>query len=426
MVLVRSMVGARAVSAIAKRQLSTASGSIFADIPMGPPDPILGLTEAFRKDPDPSKILLGAGTYRTDEGKPYLLPSVVEAEKKLLTSGAFKEYAPIHGLQDFLDLSLKFAYGDSCAPLNEDRVASVQTLSGTGACRLVGEFYARFLGKNHPIFLPNPTWGNHIPIMRNAGLEVHRYAYYDPKTRGLDLDGFIRDIRQAPKSSIFLLHACAHNPTGVDPTLEQWREISAEMLAKKHVVFFDCAYQGFASGNADVDAAAVRLFVEQGHQIALGQSFAKNFGLYGERVGALSFVCEDPEESKRVLSQLKLIIRPMYSNPPIHGAMIVKNILSDDKLRNQWYQECAGMANRIISMRSLLRTSLENAGSSHSWQHITDQIGMFCFTGLSSEQVDTMREKYHIYMTQDGRISMAGVNSSNVSYIADSIHAVTR
>jgi aspartate aminotransferase, mitochondrial len=297
--------------------------------------------------------------------------------------------------------------------------------------RLAGEFFARFLGKGTPIYLPNPTWGNHIPIMKDAGLEVLRYSYYEPASRGLDFAGLLSDFEGAPDGSVFLLHACAHNPTGVDPTMGQWQQISELFKAKQHIAFFDCAYQGFASGDANRDAAAVRQFVADGHKILLSQSYAKNFGLYGERVGALSVVCQDQEEAQRVESQLKILIRPMYSNPPIHGALIVSTILSDPALKAQWYAECKGMADRIIAMRTALRDAVEKAerdsGAKPSdWRHITDQIGMFCFTGLTEAQVSRMIETHHIYLTKDGRVSMAGVNGKNVEYIAKSMAEVVQ
>lgn len=357
--------------------------------------------------------------------QPYLLPSVLEAEKRIMAANKNKEYAGIAGMKDFVDLSLKFAYGEDSPALAEKRVTGVQTISGTGGCRLAGEFFARFLGKGTPIYLPNPTWGNHIPIMKDAGLEVRQYTYYHPATRGLDFDGLIKDLNSAPERSVFLMHACAHNPTGVDPTLEQWKEIAAVFKAKNHIAFFDCAYQGFASGDANRDAGAIRYFVEQGHNIFLCQSYAKNFGLYGERVGALSVVTHDEEEAERVLSQLKILVRPMYSNPPIHGSLIVSTILSDPVLKKQWYSECKGMADRIISMRTALRSSIEDLQKSSStqadWSHITDQIGMFCYTGLTEKQVARMIDQHHIYLTKNGRISMAGVTSKNVDYIAQSI-----
>jgi aspartate aminotransferase len=232
--------------------------------------------------------------------------------------------------------------------------------------------------------------------------------------------------RQAPDGSIFMFHACAHNPTGVDPTMEQWKEISAGMKAKGHITFFDSAYQGFASGDAEKDAAAVRYFVQEGHDVMLVQSFAKNFGLYGERVGCLSMVGKTSEEADRLLSQLKILIRPTYSNPPIHGARIVATVLNDPKLNPQWYKECKQMADRIIDMRTALTNGLKKAGSTKNWDHINKQIGMFCFSGMTPEQVDKLRTEYHIYMTKNGRISMAGITTKNVEYLAKAMHAVTK
>ncbi|CAM9237439.1 unnamed protein product [Choristocarpus tenellus] len=413
---------------------STSLRHLWSELPMGPPDPILGLTDAFNKDTDPRKVSLGVGAYRGDDGKPFILNTVRKAEEIVLNKVMNHEYAGIAGKwrltyqtcdPEFVKLSLKFAYGEDSGALREGRVAGVQTLSGTGACRVLGELFARFRGQGSPIYLPNPTWGNHIPIFQNAGLEVKRYRYYDPNTCGLDFEGFLSDVSSAPSKSVFLLHACAHNPTGVDPTPHQWGELSQLMKEKENILFFDCAYQGFASGDAEKDAGAIRRFVDDGHCIALGQSFAKNFGLYGERIGALSVVCRDPEEAARVSSQLKLVIRPMYSNPPIHGARLVAEILSSPALRDEWSAECKGMADRIMLMRTELKTNLEKLGSQRNWDHITAQIGMFCYTGLTKDEVLKIRGDNHVYFTADGRISMAGLTSSNVQYVAESIHKVT-
>ena len=398
--------------------------SMWSHVEMGPPDPILGLTEAFQKDTDAKKIGLQVGAYRGDDGKPLVLESVREAERRIYEAKMNHEYAGIVGVADFNKLSLQFAYGADSAPIAEGRVAVTQTLSGTGACRLVGEFLSRFVGAGSPIYLPSPTWGNHIPIMKDAGLEVRRYRYLDSKTNGLDFAGLMEDADAAPDGSPFMLHACAHNPTGVDPTEAQWNEISALMKRKQHKVFFDCAYQGFASGDATRDAHAIRQFVADGHSIMLSQSYAKNFGLYGERIGALSVVCADADEKARVESQLKILVRPMYSNPPVYGARIVAEVLGDPALRAQWTAECKAMADRIIEMRAALRSQLGAAGSKREWSHITSQIGMFAFTGLTEPEVLELRSKYHIYLTNDGRISMAGVTTGNVEYLASSIAAV--
>lgn len=393
---------------------------------MGPPDPILGLTEAFNKDTDPRKVNLGVGAYRGDNGKPYILPSVREAEEALLAKDLNHEYAGISGVKEFVDLSLQFVYGKDSKALKEKRVAGIQVLSGTGALRVGGDFLARFVGKNTPIYQTTPTWANHIPIFKDSGLDVKTFRYYDPKTLGLDFKGLTEDLSAAPEKSVILLHACAHNPTGVDPSIEQWKEISKIVKAKNHIAFLDTAYQGFASGDPERDAAAVRIFVEDGHNIIVAQSFAKNFGLYGERIGCLSVVGKDAEEAQRLESQLKILVRPMYSNPPIYGARVIAHILSSEKLAKQWFAECKGMADRIITMRALLKENLIKNGSTRNWDHITSQIGMFAFTGLTAEQCQKMISTHHIYLTGNGRISMAGVTTGNVKYIADAIHDVTK
>lgn len=280
-------------------------------------------------------------------------------------------------------------------------------------------------GHTH-IYIPTPSWGNHNAIFTNAGLEVRKYRYFDSEKSDLDFDGLIADMKEMPEGSTVLLHVCAHNPTGMDPSLEQWKQISDTMKKGNLLPFFDSAYQGFASGDAEKDAAALRMFVEDGHLVATIQSFSKNFGLYGHRVGALSVVCANEDEAKRVVSQLKMVIRPMYSNPPRHGARIVSTILSDPKLKQDFLVQCKGMADRINTMRTLLRTRLEESGSTLPWDHITKQIGMFAYSGLNKDQVMLMRSKHHVYCTVDGRISMAGVTSDNVDYIANAIHDVSK
>lgn len=397
---------------------------------MGPADPILGLNDAYNKDTDARKMNLGVGAYRDDNGKPYVLPSIKEAEARIMKDGwkgsHQKEYAGITGIKEFCDASVKFAFGADSPVIKEKRLASAQVLSGTGGGRLAFEFYARFIGKNVPIYMPDPTWANHLPMAKDAGLALATYRYYDKKTLGLDFAGMCEDIKAAKDGSIFMLHACAHNPTGVDPTIEQWKEISHLCKTKNHMLFVDMAYQGFASGDADKDAAGLRILIDDGHDLMLAQSFAKNFGLYGERVGCFSAVGATTEEADRLMSQIKILIRPMYSNPPINGARIVATVLDDPTLNKQWFAECKGMADRIIDMRVALKDGLAKAGSTRNWEHVTSQIGMFTFSGMTPEQVEKLRTEYHIYMTKNGRISMAGVTSKNVQYLAESMHAVTK
>eukprot|EP00639_Heterosigma_akashiwo_P001693 CAMPEP_0194575838 /NCGR_PEP_ID=MMETSP0292-20121207/11171_1 /TAXON_ID=39354 /ORGANISM="Heterosigma akashiwo, Strain CCMP2393" /LENGTH=350 /DNA_ID=CAMNT_0039427723 /DNA_START=235 /DNA_END=1284 /DNA_ORIENTATION=- len=333
--------------------------SDFADVPLAPPDAIFGLNEAFRNDPNPNKVSLGVGAYRDDEGRPFLLPSVRQAEEELLAARLDHEYAGIDGLRDFVDLSLAFAYGADSEALAAGRVAGVQAVSGTGALRLGAEFLAGFLGRGAPVYLPAPTWGNHSAIMRAAGLEPREYAYLDAATGGVDFPALLAAVRAAPAGSVFLLHACAHNPTGADPDRAQWAELSAALLARGHRPFFDAAYQGFATGDAEADAWALRRFAADGHGLLLAQSFSKNFGLYGQRVGCLSAVGRDAGEAARLLSQLKAAARPMYSNPPLYGARVVARVLGDPVLRARWAADCRGMAERIARMRGLLRRRLE-------------------------------------------------------------------
>ncbi|TYJ57304.1 hypothetical protein B9479_002037 [Cryptococcus floricola] len=389
---------AAAFSAIARAK------STWANVPAGPPDAILGVTENFKADKSPNKINLGVGAYRDGNGKPYVLPT---------------------GLADFTKLAAELAYGKDSKPIVENRLAITQSISGTGALRIGTAFLARWFPNAKTIYLPTPTWGNHIPISKDSGLEVKQYKYFDKDTVGLDFEGMKADIENAPDGSVILLHACAHNPTGIDPTEAQWKELSTLLKSKNHFPFFDMAYQGFASGDTLRDAFAVRYFVEQGHQILLCQSFAKNMGLYGERVGAISFVCESEEEKKRVDSQLKIIIRPLYSNPPVQqvdpGARLVTTILSDPTLNAEWLTEVKGMADRIIEMRERLYNKLVQLDTPGEWGHIKSQIGMFSFTGLKPEQVDALAQKASIYLTRDGRISMAGLNAGNVDYFAESV-----
>jgi len=351
-----------------------------------------------------------------------VLPSVRKAEEKVISSRLNKEYAGITGVPEFTKAAAVLAYGKYSSALG--RLAITQSISGTGALRIGGAFLARHYPGAKKIYIPTPSWANHAAVFKDSGLEVEKYSYYDKKTIGLDFNGMLADIKAAPKGSIFLFHACAHNPTGVDPTPEQWKQIEAAVKERGHFSFFDMAYQGFASGNIHQDAFAVRYFVEKGHNVCLAQSFAKNMGLYGERIGAFSLVCADAAEAKRVDSQVKILVRPMYSNPPIHGARIAAEILNTPELYDQWLGEVKGMADRIITMRALLKDALEKLGSKHDWSHITSQIGMFAYTGLTPEEMDKLAKEFSVYATRDGRISVAGITSENVGRLAESIFKV--
>jgi len=403
-------------------KISASVDTIWNEVPVGPPDAILGIAQAFRSASEKHKVNICVGAYRDTDGKPWILPSVRKAEEMMLADNTEnKEYLPIEGDSAYVEKALKFAYGAN-APL--ERIAGVQTLSGTGACRVGGQFLADFY-PNRNIYVPDPTWGNHHKIFAGCGLTVNTYRYYNRSTNRLNLEGMLKDFEDAPDGSILLLHACAHNPTGCDPTELEWTKLLEVIKAKGHLIFFDSAYQGFASGDAEADAKALRRVVDAGFPVLLAQSFAKNFGLYGERCGTLSVVCKDAGQRDILMSQLRCVIRPMYSSPPKHGSSIVRTVLSDSELTKQYYSECATMAERINSMRSRLVDTLRTVGSTHDWSHVSDQIGMFAFTGMSSDMVDELTNNYAIYLTRDGRVSLAGLNDKNLEYVAKAIHSVT-
>jgi len=301
-------------------------------------------------------------------------------------------------------------------------VVSIQSLSGTGALRLGGEFIAKFL-PGRTIYISDPTWGNHKAVFSNSGLKHKDYRYFNAKTLGLDFEGFVEDLKKAPEGSVILLHACAHNPTGVDPTQEQWKILADVIKSRNQVPFFDCAYQGFATGSLERDRFAMEYFANQGFEMFIAQSYAKNFGMYGERVGCFHTVCK-PETSEAVRSQLKLVARPMYSNPPSYGARIVTTVINDPELFNEWKDNLLTMSGRINQVRDLLFKELKALNTPGTWDHILNQIGMFTYTGLSESQCDRLTNEFHVYLLKSGRISMAGINTHNVSYLAKAINAV--
>ncbi|KAF8759059.1 Aspartate aminotransferase [Rhizoctonia solani] len=392
------------------------SASTFAKVPLAP----------RTADTFPQKVNLGVGAYRDDDNKPWVLPVVKKATEILLNDPALDhEYLPITGLPEYTSAAAKLILGADSPRLQK------AALQGTGANHLGALFLSRFYEwtDNKPqVFVSDPTWINHFAIMRNVQIDPLTYPYYDPKTIGLDFSGLLNSLKTAPVRSVFLLHACAHNPTGVDPTHQQWEEIANVFLEKGHYVFFDSAYQGFASGDLDKDAWAVRYFVERGVPLLLCQSFAKNAGLYGERVGALHVVSPTQEEANRVKSQLSVLQRSEISNPRLMvPAWYIALILNDPTLFDEWKRDIKTMAHRIIAMREELYNILTNElKTPGNWNHITDQIGMFSFTGISPEQSQQLIDKAHIYLTANGRISMAGLNSHNLRYFAESLDKVVR
>jgi len=404
---------------------------LFSGLTMAPTDPILGTSLAFQADTDPRKVNLGVGAYRTEDGKPYVLNVVLETEAEILKETGTtinKEYSTIDGPADLKTLTQKLAFGDDSEAIASGRIASVQGLSGTGSLRVCAEFTKTFLSPEaDEIWISKPTWGNHIAIFQVAGLIVKEYPYYEAETRGFDFEGMLKALKEDAKpGSMVLLHACAHNPTGVDPTEEQWKAIATVMQEKQLIPLMDSAYQGYASGSLDTDAFATRLFANMGFEMFMCQSFAKNLGLYGERIGMLHVVCNSADEAKVVLSQLKMVVRPMYSSPPIHGALLVKKILGDPAKLEAWKKELSGMAGRILEVRSLLRAGLEAKGTPGTWNHITDQIGMFSFTGLTPTQCERLISEHHIYLLKSGRISLAGLNKANIPYMIDCVDEVVR
>lgn len=400
--------------------------SEWTAVPLAPLDPILGMNQRFNADTDARKVNVSIGAYRTDEGKPLVLNCVKKAEALILADNSLnKEYLPQRGDVAYTTLCQQMLFGEDSPLIKSGTVATAQTLSGTGALRLGAEFVKRF-APGVAVYTSSPTWGTHNSIMDHANVPYKPYRYWDAKNRNLNLTGMLEDLAAAPEGSIIMLHAAAHNPTGVDPTEEQWGQIMEVCANRKHICWFDSAYQGFATGCLEKDAYAMRKFAAAGLPLFVSQSFAKNFGLYGERVGTLSVTCGSVETVKNVMSQMDIIIRNLYSNPPKHGANIVKKVLSDPALYQEWRDELLAMSMRIQDMRTVLFDELVKLQTPGGWTHITSQIGMFSFTGLTPAQSKAMVDKHHIYMLGNGRISMAGVTSKNVKYIAAAIDDVVR
>ena len=404
----------------------TAAFSAWSGLTAAPADPILGLNDAFKKDTNPKKVLLGMGAYRDDEGKPFILPCVRRAEEIILERNMDHEYSPIQGIDSYVAKCLKLAYGENSKALAENRIAGAQSISGTGSLRLGFTFFSQWYPhKDIDFLIPNPTWPIHRTIADLCGYKWQNYRYYHPETKGFDLEGMKADLTAAKDHSVVMFHVCAHNPTGVDPTEENWQEILEIVKRKKLFAAFDSAYQGFASGDLEKDSYSLKLFQEHTDNIMLFQSFAKNFGLYGERAGCYSVITGSQAEKDIVMSRIKQIARPIYSNPPVHGARIVDIILGDEQLTAMWHQDLRDMSGRMQDMRHGLVDKLKSLGNEHNWQHVTDQIGMFAYTGLNKDQVDELKNDYAIYMTADGRISIAGLNSGNLDYVSEAFHKVT-
>lgn len=393
--------------------------NLFEQVHAAPPDPILGLTEAFRKDSNPAKINLSVGVYQDESGKSPVLESVKEAETRLAKLSASKGYLPINGHPDYLGHTQRLVFGQGNEMIETGCIASVHTPGGTGALRLAGDFIRQCLGKRN-IWMSNPTWANHQGIFRSADLEIETYPYYDPESHGLNLNGMVTVLEDIPENDVVLLHACCHNPTGVDPSAEEWETIAKVCKERRLLPVVDFAYQGFATGWID-DAVAIRALSEYGIEFLVCSSFSKNFGLYQDRVGALHVVAKNADEASRILSQLKVIVRTNYSNPPAHGSGIVSTVLNDRELHQQWEEELKAMRVRINTVRGEFVDGLAKAGVPGDFSFIRDQKGMFSFSGLGPEVVEALRAKYSIYIVKSGRINVAGINAGNMETLCAAI-----
>jgi len=398
--------------------------SLFSAVELAPRDPILGLSEAFNGDSRANKVNLGVGVYYDDNGKIPLLAAVQNAEKVRLVAMPARGYQAIEGLAAYNQAVQNLVFGAGSPLLTENRVMTIQAIGGTGALK-VGADYLKRLLPNSTIYISDPSWENHRAIFEFAGFPVESYPYYDAATRGVDFAAMKAKLASLPAGAIVLLHACCHNPTGADLTAAQWAEVVDAVRERNLVAFIDMAYQGFADG-IEPDAIALKLFAASGLSFFVSSSFSKSFSLYGERVGALSIVTGNKDETTRVLSQVKRVIRTNYSNPPTHGGAVVAAVLSDPELRKMWEDELAGMRDRIRAMRTGLVDKLKERKVAQDFSFVAQQRGMFSYTGLTSDQVERMKSEFGIYAVGTGRICLAALNSRNIDYVADAIAAVIK
>ncbi|MDO9400792.1 MAG: amino acid aminotransferase [Polaromonas sp.] len=395
---------------------------LFSAVEMAPRDPILGLNEQFAADTNPAKVNLGVGVYYDDQGKLPLLQCVQAAEKAMMQAPKPRGYLPIDGIAAYDAAVQSLVFGAGSEPVTSARVATVQALGGTGGLKIGADFLKR-LTPAAKVLISDPSWENHRALFASAGFTVESYPYYDAATRGLNFEGMLAALNAAPAGTIVVLHACCHNPTGYDITPAQWDRVIAAVKAGNLVPFLDMAYQGFGQGIAE-DGAVIGQFVAAGLDFFVSTSFSKSFSLYGERVGALSVLCQDKEEAARVLSQLKIAIRTNYSNPPIHGGAVVAAVLTSPELRALWEKELGEMRARIKQMRTLLVEKLKAAGVKQDMSFITTQIGMFSYSGLSKDQMVRLRHEFGVYGTDTGRMCVAALNSQNIDHVCASIAKV--
>ena len=396
------------------------SKSILAAVQMAPRDPILGVTEAFVADKNPNKINLGVGVYCDDNGKVPLLECVRRAEREQIEAAPAHSYLPIDGLQSYDRAVMELVFGAEAA--KSGRIVTVQALGGTGGLKIGADFLRR-LAPEAEVWISEPSWENHRALFENAGFKVNTYPYYQPKTRGLDFAGMLGALERLPAGSIVVLHACCHNPTGVDLSREQWQQVLDVVKKRELVPFIDLAYQGFGDG-IDADGYAARLFAESYSPVFVSSSFSKSFSLYGERVGAFSLLASNADEAARALSQIKRLVRTNYSNPPTHGGKIVATVLATPELRALWEQELAGMRDRIKAMRKALVEKIQARAPNADFGFILEQRGMFSYTGLTKAQVERLRTDFSVYAIDTGRICVAALNSKNVDHAAEAIAKV--
>ncbi len=396
---------------------------MFESLSQAPPDAILGLSDAFKHDPNPRKINLSVGVYKDEQGNTPILACVKEAERRLLSSEKSKGYLSIEGHPEYASRVQELLFSPDHEVLTSRRAVTAQTPGGTGSLRVAADF----LKKHFPqakVWLSKPTWANHGAIFAAAGQQVESYAYIDASGQNLDFPALLAALQKIPSGDVILLHACCHNPTGIDPTPDQWKQIAALVHQRGLLPLVDFAYQGFGDGIIE-DAAGLRELAQPGHELLVCSSFSKNFGLYGERVGALTLLAGNSEAAQRALSQVRISIRTNYSNPPTHGAAIVATVLGDAGLRKQWEQELAAMRDRIHQMRQLFVETMRRKAPQHDFSFLGQQKGMFSFSGLSNLQVDELRTKHAVYVVgSGGRINVAGMTRENMEPLCSAIAAV--
>ena len=396
--------------------------SLFTAVEMAPRDPILGLNEQFASDANPAKVNLGVGVYYDENGKLPLLQCVQAAEKAMMEAPKPRGYLPIDGIAAYDAAVKSLVFGAGSEPVTSGRVATVQAVGGTGGLK-VGADFLKKLSPTATVMISDPSWENHLALFTNAGFKVTSYPYYDAASRSINFAAMLAALDAAAAGTIVVLHACCHNPTGYDITPGQWDQVVASCKARALTPFLDMAYQGFGAGITE-DGAAVQKFVAAGLSFLVSTSFSKSFSLYGERVGALSVLCDNMDEASRVLSQLKIVIRTNYSNPPTHGGAVVAAVMADPALRALWEKELGEMRVRIKAMRQKLVDGLKAAGVLQDMGFITRQVGMFSYSGLSKDQMVRLRSEFGVYGTDTGRMCVAALNEKNIAYVCASIAKV--